>query len=305
MFQDYLVYATDLNTHYAFRVVHLSHLVQDAVARHRLTGARAECLGEALVCGILLSSLLEQEERVNLRLQMGSSFTLATETTRHAETRGYLETPEFDEFFQNLQSAAKGQHDVIVRSLRSLSSTSKLTEGITQCRFESVSEAVADHLKHSFQVGSRLKASCWVDDAGQLRAYGVVYLDLPGMPQQIGKELDSTAALFHEFSEFAEHILDDPDQLLKILSPRQFRVVNSVVPEWKCTCSQAGIEDMLLSLGQRELLEMGQQTEPTKITCHFCSTEYIVPSERIQELALSKVSADEANESGYKAGQPN
>ncbi len=294
MFQDFLFYAADVKTQYAFRLVHLSRLVSDAAQKHELVGVRAELLGDVLVNGVLLSSILETEERVNLRIQMGSDFTVASETTCNAEVRGYLQSADDSEFLKNLENGVHTKQPVVVRSLRSVPNKTKLNEGITQSQFGSVSQVVNEHLETSFQSNARVRSECWTDAEGQLRAFGVIYLELPNLPQTVETELAEHVAQIKRFSEMDSAVLEDPDLLSKALAPHEIRAVNSVNPRWQCTCSVAGIEGMLLRLSSADLAEMADTNEPAKVTCHYCNTQFEIPVKRLRELSFSKQANEEA-----------
>ena len=308
MFQDYLLYATDVQTQYAFRVVHLSHLVQQAAERHKLSGPSALLLSEVLTCGVLMASVLETEERVNLRIQCGSDFTLASETSCHAQTRGYFESTPSSEVVARLLRGEPADASVIVRTLRSLPGTTRLTEGVTQSRFESIEQVVNEHLHQSFQSKLRLKVGAWfAGDHGlgavtDLRAFGVIYLELPGLDPLVEKKLHDHIDALKGFRELGA-LTDDPDTLVQELVPDLVRPVNSILPVWQCTCSMASVESMLLTLDPRELVSMASAKEPLDILCHYCGTNYHIDPERLNSLSLS-VAAGARDGSGNKS-QPN
>jgi molecular chaperone Hsp33 len=297
MFQDYLLYATDVEMRYALRVVHLSQLVQEAITQHQLNEHRGRLLGEALVAGCLLSSLLEEEERINLRVQCGDEYTLATETSRHAETRGYFEAVD-GEFIQSLDRGEEPVAALMVRSLRAMPEPGQIFEGITKFLTNSLEEAFNDHLQHSFQVKAKLKLDCWKHpEDGQWRAYGVVYMELPNLAKDVRTELWQHVMGLPLLREVVGKS-DDPDSLATKLIPHLFRPIRSVKPSWSCRCSQQSVEKMLISLPVEELQEMVRDAKPLEIRCHYCNKNYNVTNERQKELLASMV--PEAGQSHLK-----
>lgn len=291
MFQDYLLYATDAQTRYAFRLAHLSELTTLAAQRHKVTGAQAVLLGETLTASILLASVLETEERVNLRIQCGSEFTVAAETTFHGQTRGYIEAQPDSPTLQALETQRVPSQRVIVRSLRSFPGSTKLSEGITESNFESVSQVVNEHLETSFQSNLKIHVESWWaknEKSGeqQLRSFGVIYLELPNLDAEIARQLRQHIMQLSSFQSMGP-IADDPDLLAKALIPDPVRPVNSIKPTWQCTCSEGSVESMLLSLGTAELVAMAAKEEPIEINCHYCQSNYIISSERLRTLSLS------------------
>lgn len=292
MFQDYLLFASDAQTRYAFRVVHLSHLAQESAKRHNLKGAAALLLADTLTSGVLIASILETEDRVNLRIQCGSDFTVASETTSQAQTRGYIEWAADSEVMARLESDRPSGASVIVRSLKSLPDSNTLTEGITQSYFDTVEQVVNEHLAQSYQSNLRIRIESWYESENgdqspeQLRAFGVIYLELPGLDAKVQSDLHRHIDAFTGFRAAGPKI-DDPDLLAPLLIPDPMRPVNSLRPHWSCSCSLASVEAMLISLGSKELHDLAASQENTEVSCHYCKSNYVISPERLHALSLS------------------
>jgi molecular chaperone Hsp33 len=306
VFQDYLLYATDVQTRYAFRVAHLSHLAQEAVVRHNLSGTRALMLSDVLTSGVLLASVLETEERVNLRIQCGSDFTVASETSCQAQTRGYIESLPDSQVLERIKNGDPADATVLVRTLRSLPGTSKLTEGVTQSNFVSVEQVVNEHLVQSFQSRLRLRVESWYENSGaisdtnnpaDLRSYGVIYLELPNLEDSVEKNLHLHIDAFNGFRNLGARA-EDPDVLVHELVPDLVRPINNITPSWQCTCSMASVEAMLLSLDPRELSSMASEREAAQVNCHYCGSVYRVEPDRLTALSLSAVAAKSSSGTG-------
>ena len=286
MFQDYLLYATDVEVRYAYRVAHLSELVQEAQRRHGLNDDRAMLLGETLLAGCLLSTVLDDDERLNLRVQCGDDFTVATETTSHLELRGYIAC-EATPIVAAIDAGERPLAALIIRSLRAKTQSGQIFEGVTKFLTNAIEEAVNDHMRHSYQVNARMKIDCWKDPAdGKLRAFGAIYFALPNLDSDVAEtlwdHLDSLP-LFRDVLAAG----DDPDLLAKTLIPDGTRPVRSVNPKWTCGCSQESVERMLISIPQVELQDMVRSGESLEVKCHYCSTNYAVGIDRQKELLAS------------------
>ena len=292
MFQDYLLYATDAEVRYALRVVHLSGLVQNAIGMHSLNDHRGKLLGEALLTGCLISSVLEEEERVNLRVQCGDHYTLATETNLQCETRGYFEAAD-TEFIQALDLGQDPVHPLTIRSLRAKNATANVFEGVTRFLTNSLEEAFNDHLLHSYQMRAKLKIETWRAKDGLWRAYGVIFMELPKLDRAVKTELWQHVAGLPSFEEMLRDS-DDPDLLAQQLIPHVFRPIRSIKPSWSCRCSQEMVENMLLTLPIEEVQDMVREAKPLEIKCHYCSKNYFVANERQIELLASMAPQDES-----------
>jgi molecular chaperone Hsp33 len=287
MFQDFLFYGTDVHTKYAFRMCNLSGLVKDAAQKHGLNNPRAVLLGDVLLGGVLLSSLLEDEERINLRVQLGGDFTIASETTRHAEVKGYFEADPTSPFMEAVDEGCQFEGELFVRSLRSKASgESNMFEGVTKSFASSIEEAINHHLQQSYQIKARLRLETWVDEAsGALRSFGAVFLELPHLEAAVGRDLwDHVSALPSMKSLWEKN--SDPDFLARAMIPHELRAIRSATPTWHCTCSQQAVETTLRRLAHAELQELIEAAEPTSVRCHYCGTNYLVSKDTLRSFCL-------------------
>ncbi|MBM3381977.1 MAG: Hsp33 family molecular chaperone HslO [Betaproteobacteria bacterium] len=298
MFQDYLFYGTDVETRYAFRMLHLTSLVRQAQAMHGLVGAEAELLGQGLLSGVLLASILEDEERINLRFHSGNNCTMGVETTRHAVTRGYLETNAESALVRQLKEGRSPVLPWVVRSLRSRSGTSQLFEGISGTETHSLEVAVNAHLETSYQMKTQVRVDCWHSPKdGQLYAAGVIYLELPNLKPEISQQLWQHVEALPPFRELFGEGTHDPDQVSAKLIPHQVRAINSMNPSWGCTCSKESVESMLKKLGHDELVTMADEGKPAEVRCHYCNKNFNVEVARLRQLAQELLTADQSSSS--------
>jgi molecular chaperone Hsp33 len=269
-------------------MLHLTSLVRHAQSLHGLSAARAEILGQGLLAGVLLASVLEDEERINLRVQASADFTMGIETTRHAMTRGYLEVDPESPLVRAIDDGEHPDLPLVIRSLRSSGHAHSLFEGTTGTRTASLEFALNEHLAASYQMGCKIRMDCWHSPTDQkLYAVGAIFLELPKLKEEVRQALwshvDALPPLRTLFGESAH----DPDAFAQQLIPHTVRAINNLTPNWSCSCSQNSVETMLLKLGQQELLSLAGDKKPAEIRCHYCNKTYVVTEERLAELALS------------------
>ena len=305
MFQDYLFFGTDVRVQYAFRMLHLSHLAQHAKVIHKLSTNRSLLLAEVLTGSLLLSSVLEEEERINVRVQAGDAFTIAAECTRHAESaRGYGEFNDASECVVTLDGSSEPlnrvetQFPVILRSLRSVPGKSQLFEGRTQsvCQGFSLESAFHEHLSQSYQMYTHLKLSCWHDPQLGLRAFGAIFQELPDADPETLHSLRQHVAQLPPLHMLVSGT-EDPDALAKALIPDPVHPVKSVNPKWGCTCSQETIEATLSRLPPADLADMISDKKPAEVTCHYCSKNFYVSLAKLETFLTSKtISSQKSNQ---------
>ncbi len=288
MFQDYLFYGADVNTKYAFRMCNLSAIVEAARQRHQLNVHRAVLLGDVLLGGVLLASLLEEEERINLRVQLASEFTIASETTRHAEVKGYFEGDSDSPVMESIDAGGRFQGDLFVRSVRARKGREgQMFEGITKTFSSNIEHAIQSHLAQSFQLKAGIRLGTWQDEqTGELRSFGAVFLELPNLDAKISEALWDHVSSLPDMKELWMRN-SDPDAIASALVPDEVRAIRSDTPRWVCTCSQESVEKMLKSLSQTDILDMISNPEDTVVKCHYCGTAYTISKDTLMGMSDS------------------
>lgn len=289
MFQDYLFFGSDVESRYVYRMAHLSALVQHAQQLHKLSNERACALGEGFLACVLLSSILEDEERFNLRIRHSNEFLISAETNQFAHVKGFFECDEGSPTVKAIDAGQRPLTELHVRSLRAIPDKTKVTEGNTLIETDSFVDAANDHIVRSFQMASEMRFECWVDPRDQkIRAFGVIYMELPDIEVSVAQELWNHVDSLPPLAELLSKS-DDPDRLASLLIPHKTAPVRSVNPKWQCTCSQEAVESMILKLPNSELMDMLQKGAPVDVSCHFCKQAYSVSVDRVRQLALSSM----------------
>ncbi len=284
MFQDYLFFGSDNNVIYTYRMLHLSHLVESVRKQHGLNFARGIYLSDAILSSMLLASLLEDEERINLRVQGGQHFSIGAETTSQASTRGYIDCDEDSDVIKALDAGKDPLINYVVRTVRSQKKTNKLFEGVTALLTNSLEEAVNDHLAISYQMNTKLKVSSWVDEGSQtLRAFGFIYQELPNIPQEVSEEMSTHFYNLRSLRELYEQN-SDPDVLSQCLIPHQTKALKSLNPKFECSCSIEKSVDAIRIFPLADIEDMCRKGEDLSVRCHYCSKIHTVSVEKVQEI---------------------
>jgi molecular chaperone Hsp33 len=288
MFQDYIFYGCDAQMRYAFRLVHLSELLKTACQIHGLPLQRARVLGEALLGSNLISTILDEEESLNLRVQVGNDYTMACETSRYGSSKGYIEFHPESFLAEGIDEGSSVKGEMTVRTMRWNDSNKQLYQGITKSDFESTEGALNQHLHQSFQNHSTLRIASWIDEASQsLRGLGIIYFELPHLDEKTREELWNHVEGVESLADLFEQN-PDPDVLVQKLVPHPIRPIKSLKPVWECGCSQASIEAMILKLSRDDIDALVLESKPAEITCHYCSSIYQVSVPTMMEMLKAK-----------------
>ena len=72
------------------------------------------------------------------------------------------------------------------------------------------------------------------------------------------------------------------DMLLAGLEPNE---LDTASPCYKCDCSRHRTEEILLSIGKKELENIAAEGNDTEVSCHFCGKSYVFTAAEIAQLA--------------------
>lgn len=280
MFQDYLFFGADTHMRYCFRMAHVSGLVAEAQRRHALSPVRTELLGAVVTSCILLSSLLQDDERVNLRVQLGDDIIISAETTCFGEVKAYIRCNEGSQFVKDVDAGMPWLARIMVRSIRSRKDSGSLFEGVTETQASSMELAINDHLESSFQMAAGMRVQAWTDADGSPRAFGAVFMELPEAPKDASERMWTHVGKLPPMkSLLAEG--DDPDRIAAALIPDSVRAIKSLSPIWKCTCSEDGVLSALRGIAARDPAAASTFEQEIEVRCEYCAQVYRLARERV------------------------
>ena len=64
----------------------------------------------------------------------------------------------------------------------------------------------------------------------------------------------------------------------------EVEVLDETNVSYKCNCSRERVEKALISMGEKDLLEMAAEQQTTNIECHFCDKNYTFSAHEIRQL---------------------
>jgi molecular chaperone Hsp33 len=287
MFQDYLFFAVDKPVFYSFRMLHASHLVQEAQRLHQLNTQRALLLSDSLLGCLLLSSLLDYNEQVNLRFHCGDHFTIGCEATFEGNIRGYIDCAEDSPVVKQIDVGDFEQEEILVRSIRTQKNKPQLFEGVTATVTNRLEEALNDHLVSSYQMNTYVRFKSFVDPKTQtLRAFGIIFQELPGIPDEVSKELRQHVLQLPSLEELYKQN-DDPDILSSKLLPHELKPIRSLNPKFFCHCNAERIAEALATFPKSDLEDMVSKNESPVVKCHYCSRQHVIDTARVKNILLA------------------
>lgn len=286
MMKDYLVIGTDKNGHFRAYAAVTTGLVEEARQRHDTSPTATAALGRALTAGVLMSANLKGDDLLSLRIIGGGPLGAVVVTAdSQGNVRGYVQSPEADLPPKN------GKLDVggAVGSNGQLSVTKNMGlkdpyTGSVPLVSGEIGEDIAYYYAKSEQIPSIVALGILVNEDISVKAAGGYLIQaFPGVEEEELKNLEERAMALPNISGMYSDGLKPEEILEKLLGP-EFTEFDRKTVGFECGCSKEKLEQILISLGEKEISDIIKQQNEAEIKCHFCGNEYNFNAEELKGL---------------------
>lgn len=140
------------------------------------------------------------------------------------------------------------------------------------CMYFTSSEQINSLVSLGVLVGEK------VESAG-----GLIVQMMPGASEAAIQSVEMSAGMFAEISHTMKdlHLMGAMRDLLSHLQPK---VLSEMTPVFRCDCSRARIEKVLITLGKEELTSMIEEQHGAQVDCHFCNKRYSFSGDDLKTL---------------------
>lgn len=171
-----------------------------------------------------------------------------------------------------------------------------------------VSGEIAEDMSYYFMVSEQQKTLVSLgvqldDNGGVFGSAGMIVQVLPDALDEAIDALEQWMPLIPQLSSIAGELSEnaseeDIDSIMRELlsvafdgMPEEFAVDPMDILDlgWKCDCSEERIEQVLMSLGSRELGRIIEEDGQAEVSCQFCGKAYHFDKEHLQKLRLTRL----------------
>ena len=131
----------------------------------------------------------------------------------------------------------------------------------------------------------------------QLQQQGFMVQLLPGATDAEITQLEQNIAAMPSVTELLREGKTPEDMMNLALAGFNPNVLDEREVQYKCDCSAERTEEMLLSLGRKELEKLRDEDPDCEVVCHFCHTKYHFDlNQLVEKAAYKKEASEESNE---------
>ena len=148
-----------------------------------------------------------------------------------------------------------------------------------------IAEDVASYFLTSQQQPSAVFLGVHLNAGGVTSACGMILQPMPNCPEPILDLLESRLYALKELPDLLAGGMDLRKAIDWMLGDTEPQYTQELTPEFRCDCSRERLEQVLINMGEKELLDMAKEQHGAELTCHFCNSAYRFSEEELRALA--------------------
>lgn len=260
-------------------------LVNEAVARHDCYPTAAAALGRTMTGALLLAANLKNEECITVKFEGdGPLGPVVADASSTGFVRGYVQNPHADlPLTAGKLSVGMG----VGAGILSVTRFTGLREPVTgNCEIVTgeIAEDLTQYLFVSEQTPSSIGLGVLVDKELKVPASGGFFVQpLPDASDEVLDRLEENLKKAEPVSRMVERGLDAKGIIAEVLAGFSINYLETNDLAFKCQCSKERLEDVLLSLGEKDLASLCEDGK-AEVCCHFCGEKYHFSKEELEKL---------------------
>ena len=293
--KDYIVRATAADDQIRAFAITSRGLVEEARTRHNTSPVATAALGRLLSAGAMMGAMMKGDQDL-LTLQIkcsGPIQGLTVTADAKGNVKGFVENPEV-----MLPPNSKGKLDVggaldlgILTVIKDMGLKEPYS-GQTELKTGEIAEDLTSYYAYSEQVPTVCALGVLVDkDLTIACAGGYLIQLLPGATDAEITQLEQNIAAMPSVTEMLRAGKTPEDMMQLALKGFEPNVLDERDVAYQCDCSHERTEEMLLSLGKKELEKLRDEDPNCEVVCHFCHTKYQFDLNELVQKAVDKQSA--------------
>lgn len=277
-------------------------IVCKAEQLHTTSATCSAALGRLLTGASLMGSMLKDDrDTITLRVSgNGPAGVVIACTDGTGNVKGCIDHPLVE-----LPAKANGHLDVggavgkdgVLTVIRDNRLQKEPAVGQVPLVSGEIAEDLTSYYAYSEQVPTVCALGVLVDKDLSISCAGGYLLQLlPGATDAEITQLEQNIAAMPSVTELLREGRTPEDMMNLALAGFNPNVLDEREVQYKCDCSAERTEEMLLSLGRKELEKLRDEDPDCEVVCHFCHTKYHFDLNKLVEKAAYKKEKAETQE---------
>ena len=274
-----------------------TEIVRTAEKLHTTSATCSAALGRLLTGVSLMGAMLKDDgDSITLRVSGGGPAGVVIACTdAHGNVKGCIDHPLVE-----LPAKENGHLDVggavgkdgVLTVIRDNKLQKEPTVGQVPLVSGEIAEDITSYYAYSEQIPTVCALGVLVDtDLTIACAGGYLIQLLPGATDAEITQLEQNIAAMPSVTELLRAGKTPEDMMELTLKGFNPNVLDEREVAYRCDCSHERTEEMLLSLGKKELEKLRDEDPHCEVVCHFCHAKYQFDLNKLVKKAVDKQSA--------------
>lgn len=269
--------------------INSTDIVNEIFRIHNTTPVASAAMGRLATAGCIMGAMLKgEDDKLTLRINGGGpSGNIVVAADYMGNVKCYAENPQVD-----LPLKPNGKLDVsgYVGNEGFLGVVKDL--GLKEpyaTQTPIVSGEIAEDITSYYAVSEQIPTVCalgvLVDRDWSIKSAGGYIIQLvPPVNEAAIDIIERNIRDMQSVTAMIESGMSSEDIALKGLEGLDGDILDSWEVSYRCGCSRERTEEILMSLGVKELTRLAEEQENTEVCCHFCDKKYNFTREEIKEI---------------------
>lgn len=271
---EYVMKQTDTLQRFIFEhanirgeIVHIEKTYQTLMSQRNYPAMVKHLLGEAVVSCLLLASSIKFEGSLNLQFQGDSRLPiLLVQCDHELNVRAYAKYAENLEIEAYANAFLEGQMALLINQYNQ----TQVYQSVVPIQ----STSMADNLMAYFAQSEQIATKVWLA-VNDEKAAGMLLQLMPGQESLQREEFWEYAVQLGQTVKEEELLTLDNETLLhRLYHETELRLFEPRATRFQCRCSKEKMEQVMVSLGEEEALDIVKEQGQVEITCDFCNQNY-------------------------------
>ncbi|MBR1861527.1 MAG: Hsp33 family molecular chaperone HslO [Lachnospiraceae bacterium] len=263
-------------------------MVEHARSIHNTSPVISAALGRMLSAAAMMGSMMKGEKDL-LTLQIKSSGPVGGITVTAdsgANVKGYANEPQV-----MIPAKPNGKLDVsgaigpgMLRVIKDMGLKEPYV-GEVELQTGEIAEDITYYFAASEQIPSSVGLGVLMNRDNTVRQAGGFIIQLmPYATDEVIGVLEKNLKNLKSVTEMLDGG-DTPENMLgRVLEGLDVEITGKSPCAYRCNCNRDRLEQVMLSLGRKELDEMIEEGKPVEVGCSFCNTKYVFTPDELKKL---------------------
>ncbi|HHV72261.1 MAG TPA: Hsp33 family molecular chaperone HslO [Clostridia bacterium] len=285
---SYLVQATAAGGKIRGVAAVTTEIVEEIRRIHDTFPTATAALGRTISGTVLLSASLKGNEKVTVRvIGDGPIGGIIADVDSEGAVRGYVQNPHLDLPLNEKGKLAVGEavgkngYLYVTKDLglkEPYNSSCQLVSG-------EIGDDFAAYLYYSEQIPSAVGVGVLVNPDFSVQAAGGYLIQLlPETDKNLMEEMDARITNLDSVTKMLSEGASGEEILSRIFAGYDPVFYDRKPLAFKCRCSRERLEQILITLGEKEIKDMIEEQNGAELKCHFCNRVYTFSKEDLTKL---------------------